>query len=269
MMNIKKLAAKLAYLLKFKGMSKKVFLIAIITLLLISSTLSYFFYVNRSEMLANAQTKSQSIESVLSSSGCNSKAKLSELYNIPDKEELRNLVSITEFQKIYNDYKSFLEGGGYAEYVNSAFCGYFKKPPINKKSIRHTDRNLGFSYTADLQIRKPYILIVPFINTANANKIAGIVFVYSQQRVEAFIVEENNIKNQNKASINIFVKNSTGQIVNAKDVKTESVFIDWQCFRSCMPGCISDCIAFPPGANALCFSICWGICYDMCTLSKP
>ena len=243
----------------------------VVFLLAILITTSLFVFINNKPFVSAKNAKA--VNSNVSSTpyGCHNKAKLGELYNILSKIELKNLIATAKSQKIYKDYSGFLESKGYKEYVDGAFGGFFKKTPAIKKDIKYSDKNnRGFSYIDKLQIKKPYILIIPFVNPTSANNIAGIVFVYSNQRIESFIVRESVINGQsNKVSTNIFVESSNGKIISIKDAETESFFIDWQCFWSCIPGCVADCIEFPPGANALCYSICWAICYDMRTLSKP
>lgn len=127
--------------------------------------------------------------------GCHNKAEVSELYDVPSETELKSLILTTKSQKIYKDYSEFLKNKGYTEYTDSTFGGFFKKAPIiykNAKYLDNKDNDFKFSYEINLKVKKPYILSVPFINTYDDSKIAGIVFVYSNQRVLSYIIEETS-----------------------------------------------------------------------------
>lgn len=255
---------------KFKSASRRIFLITVIAVLLITSTLSYLLYVNsRSTMLANAQTNPQSIELT----GCHNKVKINELYDIPSKVELRKIISTTKLQKIYKDYSKFLESKGYVEYTDSAFCGYFKRPPVIKRSVENSNKDLKFSYIANLGLKKLYILIVPFAIPSNTSKVAGIIFVYSNKHVLSYIIEESkeDSKSSKGVSVRLFLENSKGEITNIKSTLNADSFIDWQCLSRCLATSAWKCVPFVenPPLYFLCTSALWAMCHDFCTLSKP
>jgi len=215
---------------------------------------------------------SQSVSATTSDNcGCNKKEKLAEIYDKPSDAELKNLISVTKSQKIYKDYAEFLIKKGYVEYTNGIFAGYFKKTPVINKNSEDNNANLKFSYDVILKVDKPYILSVPFVNTSDNNKIAGIIFVYAQHRVLSYMIEVKGIKDPATANINIGIESTKGEVsFLSNNASTEGVYIDWSCVWQCIPGALWDCL---PWLNTpiypLCVSAGWAFCYDVCTLSKP
>lgn len=175
-------------------------------------------------------------------------------------------------QNIYKDYSEFLKNKGYTEYTDSTFGGFFKKAPIIYKNAKYFDNkgnDFKFSYEINLKVKKPYILSVPFINTYDDSKIAGIVFVYSNQRVLSYIIEEtSDSKNPSNNTADILLENNNMEIVNVNQIIGADSIIDWECARNCALSCALDmnCWSIPYPFNIPCFAACWGIYYDMCTI---
>jgi len=239
---------------------RSLFAVFLLTILVVTSLVTV---VNNKKSFGSSQSVSATTSD---NCGCNKKEKLAEIYDKPSDAELKNLISVTKSQKIYKDYAEFLSKRGYVEYTNGVFGGYFKKTPAINKNSEDKNTNLKFSYDVILKVNKPYILSVPFVNTSDNNKIAGIVFVYTQHQIISYVIEEtNDPKNQNNNNANIFVEVNNGTVIGAN---SNDSIIDWNCARNCAIGCALDqgCWSIPYPFNIPCFAACWAICYDMCVL---
>jgi len=251
---------------------KKVFInkkkLIVVLLLTILITTSLFVSFNNKKSFVSTQSAKATSSNVSSSPcGCNEKPKLNEIYDTPSEIELKSLISTTKSQRIYKDYSEFLKNKGYAECTNSIFGGFFKKTPVIKKDVRYGDKNndFKFSYGVNLKVKRPYILSVPFINAFDDNKIAGIIFVYSQKRVLSYMVEVDSIKDPKSMSVDILIENNNGEIASASNIATPDFYINWHCVWSCIPGALYDCLQYIP-IYPICAAVAWGICYDFCAI---
>lgn len=227
-----------------------------------------WLHFNPLSFVQNNQVRAASLNSSSRSNSpclCHSKADFNKVFIVPQEAELKKLVLVTKRQGIYNDYKEFLEKEGYVEWTNSTVGGFFRKTPaIKKNDVKIADRK--FSYSIDLNIKKPYLLSIPYVNPLDNNKIAGIVFVYSHRRVLSYVVEANNIKNPKSISVNILVENDNGEITSASNVDTPDIYVDWQCVQRCIPGALARCLSY---MGTPYYPVCVAAAWECAMISVP
>ncbi len=244
--------------------------LSILTLIVFVGFFAFEFVLPRK--ILNAVDKHVVKADTGSSCICHNKSTFDKEFLIPDKDTSEHLFSMIKKQKIYNDYKKFLQSKGYIEYYDNAKIGFFKKG-IPFERIKSSCVKQKSFYKAKIRKTRPFLAVIPYLNPSDKHEIAGIVFVYSNQYILSFIVKTEILNNQHSHKIysEILLENENSEIVEARKIPQSDSIIDWQCMNHCIPFALKECIpymVFPP-LYADCAAAAWGMCYDMCTLSKP